>query len=188
MYFRQVFTRSKKYKSQSDEELLSLYKSNPDDEVWAELYERYMPLVYGACLHILRDKKKSEDAAMYLFESLPDYLLKYKIEQFRSWLFTVTRNHCYQLTKKEVRDLRTAYEFIQDAPVESETEQIRSTEYLPSCLESLKTEQQQCIELFYLQQKSYKEIVEITGFSLLQVKSYIQNGKRNLRLCIESKQ
>jgi len=181
--------RGNKYASSSDEEILKVYRHTQDVAAWAALYERYMHLVYGVCMNILRDKKKSEDASMYLFESLPELILRYKIEHFKSWLFTVTRNHCYLIEKKTIRERHTAYQFLSEANGEEteESNAVHAMDHLPSCLEILKNEQYQCVELFYLQQKSYQEIVEITGFSLNKVKSYIQNGKRNLRNCLESK-
>lgn len=190
LYFRKVFNlRGNKYASSSDEEILKVYRHTQDVAAWAALYERYMHLVYGVCMNILRDKKKSEDASMYLFESLPELILRYKIEHFKSWLFTVTRNHCYLIEKKTIRERHTAYQFLSEANGEEteESNAVHAMDHLPSCLEILKNEQYQCVELFYLQQKSYQEIVEITGFSLNKVKSYIQNGKRNLRNCLESK-
>ena len=51
-------------------------------------------------------------------------------------------------------------------------------------MELLNPEQKQTVELFYLQEKSYKEIVDQTGFSMNDVKSYIQNGKRNLKIML----
>jgi RNA polymerase sigma-70 factor (ECF subfamily) len=56
---------------------------------------------------------------------------------------------------------------------------------LEKCIETLGDEQKQCVKLFYLQEKCYKEITESTGFDMNKVKSYIQNGKRNLKICME---
>jgi len=53
---------------------------------------------------------------------------------------------------------------------------------LPNAISNLNTEQRLCINLFYLKEKCYEEISMQTGYSLKQVKSYIQNGKRNLKI------
>ena len=58
---------------------------------------------------------------------------------------------------------------------------------MATSLEELNPEQKQCLILFYLEKKSYQEISENTGFSLMQVKSYIQNGKRNLKILLDKK-
>jgi RNA polymerase sigma-70 factor (ECF subfamily) len=42
--------------------------------------------------------------------------------------------------------------------------------------------------LFYLEQKCYKDIADLTGYDLNKVKSAIQNGKRNLKICMERKE
>jgi RNA polymerase sigma-70 factor (ECF subfamily) len=60
-------------------------------------------------------------------------------------------------------------------------------EWMGQSLEELGKEQKLCVILFYLEKRSYQEIALTTGYTLMQVKSYIQNGKRNLRLSIEKK-
>jgi len=48
-------------------------------------------------------------------------------------------------------------------------------------------EQKLCVILFYLEKRSYQEIATSTQFTQMQVKSHIQNGKRNLKLLMEKK-
>ena len=59
--------------------------------------------------------------------------------------------------------------------------------YLKEGIGELKDEQRECIELFYLKECSYAEVASMTGFSLKEVKSHIQNGKRNLKNYITAK-
>lgn len=56
---------------------------------------------------------------------------------------------------------------------------------LEIALKELKADQKTCVELFYLKHMSYGDIVDVTGYDLKKVKSYIQNGKRNLKLKLE---
>ena len=53
---------------------------------------------------------------------------------------------------------------------------------LETALKTLNKEQKWCVELFYYKNKSYNEIIDITGYTANEVKSHIQNGKRNLKL------
>jgi RNA polymerase sigma factor (sigma-70 family) len=59
---------------------------------------------------------------------------------------------------------------------------------LNEALKSLAEKQRICVELFYLQEKSYNEVAEITGFTMNEVKSFIQNGKRNLKIYLTNAQ
>lgn len=186
------FQPRKKYKNYPDEELLKLFQENQANEIWEELYERYMPLVYGVCMNILRDKKSSEDTCMYLFELLPDFMIRYNITHFKSWLFTIARNHCYAKRKTSVAFKEIPAEQLEDSIPEEPTDYVEELfsvklEFLGDCLNSIKEEHRICIQLFYYEQKSYQEIADITHFTLKNVKSFIQNGKRNLKICIEKK-
>lgn len=157
-------------------------------KAWEELYLRFMPLVYGVCLKILKSEEKSEDTAMYLFQLLPDYFLRYQIKAFKPWLFTVAKNHCYTLIKKEKTEKENAFEFIvvENDVTDDEIISEKPLKELSHCLNKLNEDQKSCVELFYYEKKSYQEIMEIKGLSLSKVKSHIQNGKRNLKNCIES--
>ncbi len=174
----------------SDRELLTDYRQTGDLEKLGALYERYMPLVYGLCLKYFRDEEKSKDAVMQIFEQLITKLRIHQVDNFKSWLYTMTRNYC-------LMDLRASgkqeFTSLDEAVMESgdfvhlNMEELRETQLslMEQCLETLPEEQRICIEQFYLQQKSYREIAESTRFEISKVKSYIQNGKRNLKICIE---
>jgi RNA polymerase sigma-70 factor (ECF subfamily) len=140
----------------------------------------------------LYNEQEAQDAAMEIFESLNSKLLKFEIEYFKSWLFTTTRNHCLmQLRKKKVMDRIDNFEKIAELSVENEEVLHHNKEHteditrLKQHLSELKEDQRICVELMYLEGLSYKQIADKTGFELKRVKSFIQNGKRNLRLKME---
>ncbi|MEJ6981119.1 sigma-70 family RNA polymerase sigma factor [Pedobacter sp. P351] len=176
--------------SSGEAELLAEYRRNGNLETLGRLYERYMPLIFGLCLKYLKDEELSKDAVMQIFEELITKLKIHEVSNFKSWLYTLARNHC-------LMNLRSSnkHEFvnIDDYGVESlaflhqDTEQIKENELssMENCLQKLPDEQRLTIDLFYLQQKCYKEVSDATGFDLNKVKSYIQNGKRNLKICME---
>jgi RNA polymerase sigma factor (sigma-70 family) len=179
-----------KAKTDNDSELTAEYYRTGDMEVLGRLYEKYMPLVYGLCLKYYKDAELSKDAVMQIFEELVVKLLDHQVYNFKSWLYTYVRNYCLMDLRKKGK-----YDFVnlEDIVVENEPDSHLDIEDLhesqlslmEKCIEKLPDQQRTCVEQFYLQQKCYKEIVEITGFDLNKVKSYIQNGKRNLKICIE---
>ena len=173
----------------SNDDLLQLFIEGGDIAYFGELYRRYIPLLYGLCLKYLNDKEAAHDAVMDIYSNLPEKVIHYEIKNFNSWLYSVAKNHCLQVQRK---DKQTIFVKIEDAYVENEDfftqidkaqtqEEISALEY---CITTLNEEQQRSIQLFFYEEKSYLDIVEITGFELSKVKSYIQNGKRNLKTCI----
>jgi RNA polymerase sigma factor (sigma-70 family) len=175
---------------QADDELIVQFKKHSDMKVLAELYDPYMSMVYGVCLKYLKDREESKDAVMHIFEKLVTALQTHEVTHFKSWLYVLARNHC-------LMHLRSAKnkKFHELSEVHMETIELRHPEGEPEfelhlgklekCIEELGMEQRECVQLFYLQQKCYKEITQITGFDDNKVKSYIQNGKRNLKICME---
>ena len=175
-----------------EQKLLKSYRETGNLQLLGKLYEPYMPLVYGLCFKYYKEATKSEDAVMQIFEALITKLRSHEVTHFKSWLYTLARNHC-------LMDLRTANRIntvdIDDHLMESDTVlhqnnskgviQEEQLTLMESCLETLNTEQQTCVRLFYLEQKCYKDVADITGYDLSKVKSYIQNGKRNLKICME---
>jgi RNA polymerase sigma factor (sigma-70 family) len=171
----------------SDIELIALYKRSHDKQLVGELYKRYAHLVLGMCIHYFKDKDTAKDIVIQIFEKLFDELKKREVENFRAWLTFVVRNHCISEIRKlqtlqsreqeYEKDLKTGLSITEDGP---ETE--KQIEQLESALNELNPLQKKCIELFYYKNMSYAQIVDITGYSINEVKSYIQNGKRNLKL------
>jgi RNA polymerase sigma-70 factor (ECF subfamily) len=184
--------------SYTDTELLRLYKESGELAHWGELYARYTSLVYGVCLKYLKDRDEAKDAMMQLFEKLVVTLLNHDVENFKSWLYVTARNHCLmhlraQKVKPSFRGLTEGKQEFSPELVENqfllhldgEPEMEQNLSKLEKCIDQLANDQQQCVRLFYLQEKCYKEITGLTGFDLNKVKSYIQNGKRNLKICME---
>ena len=181
---------SKNHKTLDDLELIRLYKESGDLKLLGELYNRYMSLVYGVCLKYLKDRDESRDAVMQIFEKLIQSLKTHEVEHFKSWLYVTARNYCLmQLRASKGKIFEEISPFIMESDsllhLEDEPAKEANLSKLEKCMEELGDEQKQCVKLFYLQEKCYKDITESTGFDLGKVKSYIQNGKRNLKLCME---
>jgi RNA polymerase sigma factor (sigma-70 family) len=171
----------------TDERLLQEYKQTADLTMLAKLYERYMHLVYGVCLKYLHEEELSKDAVMQIFEELIQKSRKHDIKQFKPWLYVLSRNFCLMQIrsgkKMRTESLPDFMEFTDDAHLDTGKEEELVS--LERCREKLPPPQKVSIQLFYMDQKCYKEIVDETGYSMNEVKSYIQNGKRNLKICLE---
>jgi len=178
-------------KQLSDLDLVAGYKSTLDNSYIAEIYERYTHLVYGVCMKYFRDVDESKDAVMQIFEKLLTDLVKHEINQFKSWLHTVAKNHCLMQLRSRKAIFEKNEELKKDYPIvmendfvlhlDNENDTETKLKHLDDGIKDLNDEQRICIELFYLQEKCYQEVAEMTGYTLNQVKSYIQNGKRNLK-------
>jgi len=156
------------------------------------LFDRYVDLVYGVCLKYLKDREESKDAVMQIFEKIIEELRHREVQNFKSWLYVVTKNFCLMAlrNKKSTVDITEITEKNQSFLVESSgqmhpIDEALHSKTLKKCLEELPDEQKQCLELFYYKEKCYKEISEITNYEMNRVKSYLQNGKRNLKNCME---
>lgn len=184
-----------KYNEYSDNELITEYKNTRNNVFVGILYKRYAHLVLGLSLKYLKDKDEAQDAVMQIFEKLLSDLLKHHIEYFKSWLYTFSKNHCLMMLRSKQSRQNKADEMELHADLFMETsdnlhlnaggEKEEQYVALENAILNLSKEQKICVELFYLKQKSYQEITEITGYSLNEVKSYIQNGKRNLKIKLE---
>jgi len=173
----------------TDEELLRSYISSSNQEELGQLYTRYIPLVYGLCLKYLHHQQDAEDAVMHIYEELIEKCAKHEILNFKNWLYTVAKNHCLQLIRRTNPQF---FEEISDQIVESdsllhlldESEDKEKEQALSMCMNLLPKEQRKCIKSFFFEESSYADIVLMTGYTLNKVKSYIQNGKRNLKNCM----
>jgi len=177
----------------NEKDLLQQYKMSGELELLGKLFAPYMSLLYAVCYKYLQDSEKSQDAVMQIFESLISKLRLHEVENFKNWLYIFTKNHCLMLLRKDKRaPLVESIHLTQGFELPLETEEDvawteENFERLESCLLALNPEQQLCVRLFYLEQKCYKAISEQTGFEINKVKSFIQNGKRNLRICMKGK-
>ena len=182
------FTRTIHPDEAGDEALVSRYKTSGNLDLLGSLYQKYVPLVYGVCLKYLKDEETSKDAVMGIFEELVAKVRQHEVKQFRGWLYVLTRNYCLMQLRQEKKRDEVPVDEVMEIDIISHHDTKYSEEYLKileRCMQKLPANQQQSVSLFYLNEKCYKEIAETTGFTLNEVKSYIQNGKRNLKICIE---
>jgi RNA polymerase sigma-70 factor (ECF subfamily) len=175
----------------SDEDLVTLFVAGGDAGVLGRLYTRHLRLVYGLCLKYLGSKADAEDAAMEIFEELVDKLPAHRVRNFKTWLWSVARNHCLQRLRREKRVARVDFDdrFMESPPLlhllnESSTDEAALVA-LQRCMGKLPERQREAVIMFFMERRSYAEIAEATLGDLKGVKSYIQNGKRNLRICLE---
>ena len=188
---RRLFT---KRSDLSDEALLTRYQGSGDLEVLSQLYGRYAELVYGVCLKYLQDEPAAEDAVMAIFEELVNKARKHDIQNFRSWLYVLAKNYCLMQLRKEKRNPTINYEPGRMHSIDPRHHSMEASEdngrevHLRECLHQLSDAQKRCITLFYYQGHTYKEIAELLPERLGKVRSHIQNGRRNLRICMEEKE
>lgn len=190
-----LFFQSNNLKKYTDLELIERYKETANNQYIGELFTRYTAFVLGISLKYFKDEERSKDITMQIFEKLLVDLMLHSIQNFRAWLHQVTRNFCLMELRKEQSLLKKTTElehhsvfFMESSTfihLPNEDEKEKNLSQLNTCIHQLKSEQKQCIELFFIQEKCYQEIVELTNYTLNNVKSYIQNGKRNLKLCME---
>jgi len=186
-----------KNKEKSDDQLLSDFKKKGDIDILGLLFERYMHLVYGVCLKYLKNKEDAQDAVTDIFEKLGKELLTKSVDNFKPWLYVVSKNHCLMQLRSQQTQLRKEKEFEKNEqsvmesdvllhPDNNDWEPEEMDKRLQNCLNKLRDHQRACIELFFFKELCYREISANLKLDVKKVKSYIQNGKRNLKICIES--
>ncbi len=176
-----------------EKQLLQYYKETGSLDALGKLYAPYMSLLYGVCYKYLQDAEQSQDAVMQIFDELINKLRVYEVDNFKSWVYVYARNFCLmqlrknkQITKVDIEEnLYESEKMLNDDDEKKWGE--HDFEKLESCIAGLNQEQELCIRMFYLEQKCYKDIAEQTGHDIAKVKSYIQNGRRNLKICMEKK-
>lgn len=174
----------------SDEQLLAAYVQHGDADALGKLYERYMPMVYGVCLKIMKDQGKAEDAVIAIYEELTTKAKAHEIGSFRGWLYVLARNHCLMEWRKKQRrptDHHAPEDMVRYDAVEAafEYELPTNSDPLAKCLETLGELQRNCVQWFYYEDYSYKSIADMIQEDVGKVRSYIQNGRRNLKICLE---
>jgi len=173
-----------------DKELVNLFRTSGEMEALAVLFQRYMDLLYGVCLKYLKQPEAAKDAVMQIFEELVAKLPKHEVDNFKSWLYTLAKNYCL-MQLRTPKNLKTTEFKVESMQLEEEAHlngiQLKeeNLQKLERCLQTLSTEQKKAVELFYLQNKCYKEIADVTGIEWNKVRSFIQNGRRNLKICME---
>ena len=179
--------RLKQHDQRKDEELLQLFQKNNNQELIGILMNRHIHKVYGVCLNYLKNQSDAEDAVMDILEQLPQKASAYDIKHFGAWLFNVSRNHCIKILKQKAKARTELLDeinedfFVESSPENTLSIEDRRIEILSDAINLLKEGQKQCIILFFLEQKSYREIEVMTPYTAKEIKSHIQNGKRNLK-------
>ncbi len=189
-----IFRFKKNIAQLSDNELLEKYRSEREQKYIGELFSRYYELTYLVCLKYLKDTDTAKDATMDIFEKLFDTLLNTSVGNFKNWLYSVAKNHSLMVLRKQniTVDI-TEIDFSEKSFMENDvkfdllSENEKNSVNLKEKLAKLKEPQRKCLTMFYFEKKSYKVIANETSYSIKQVKSYIQNGKRNLKNLLENK-
>jgi len=176
----------------TDQELLDRWYSDRNNEWLGILLQRYTLLLFGVCMKYIKQEDEARDCVQQIFVKVITELAKYRVEYFKSWIYTIARNHCLmKLRDQHGRAAELSESMLaawDDEPGNNSHQQKEQLlEWMGDSLEELGKEQKLCVTLFYLDKRSYQEIASSTGFTLMQVKSHIQNGKRNLKLLMEKK-
>jgi len=179
-----------------DEDLLASYSSQRDQRFLAELFSRYTHMVYGVCMKYLQNREDSKDAVMNIYEKLTGEVLKHEINSFGSWLYVLSKNYCLMQIRAGKTRNKHQKTWEKDQVIFMESESMlhpidenndKNEKALTECIEKLKQEQKDCIRLFYFNNKCYNEIASLLNIDEKSVKSNLQNGKRNLKICLEGK-
>lgn len=185
---------SHKHSDLSDEKLLQQFRDSGDLDLLGSLYARYMHLVYGVCLKYLAKREDAQDAVMQVFEKLIVEIPRHEVENFKSWLFVMSKNHCFMELRSRKSATRREEAIKHDPSFMESGEELHPIDRedgalgtaLEDCIEKLKNEQKSCIRLFYYEKLSYRDIASQLKLDEKKVKSHIQNAKRNLKICLEA--
>ena len=170
-----------------DKELLNKFYDDGNNYWLGIILQRYTLLLFGVCMKYLKDEEEAKDAVQQIFLKVINELHKYKVDYFKSWIYMIAKNHCLM----KLRGNKNLSVELNEKTIPAEEGQIDKTDLIEKetllakmqqAIKQLNPEQRECVNLFYLQKKSYSEVSEITGFTMLQVKSHLQNGKRKLKL------
>ena len=176
--------------------MLDQFRQSGDLEILGILYKRYLHLIYGVCLRYFDDREEAKDGVMQIFEKLITEITVHQIQKFKSWLYVLTKNYCLmEIRSGKTRERRmeqwiSEQEYsveLQDNLHPLDKEEVVQDAALRECIERLENEQKSCIQLFYFEDKSYREIADLLALEEKKVKSYLQNGKRNLKICLEKR-
>ncbi|MEO6404481.1 MAG: sigma-70 family RNA polymerase sigma factor [Ferruginibacter sp.] len=182
-----------RYHHIEDKELLNRFYNDRNNEWLGVLLERYTLLLFGVCMKYLKNEENAKDSVQHVFLKVINELHKYKVEYFKSWLYMVTKNHCLmQLRDKGKYSIEINENMVSSVADEDAKKDVLEKEFslekMEKAMQQLNEEQQLCVTLFYLEKKSYQEVSSETGYNIMQVKSHIQNGKRNLKIQMQKMQ
>jgi RNA polymerase sigma factor (sigma-70 family) len=188
----------KKHRPQTEADLLKEYRQTGDLSILGKLYEPQMEMVFAIAMKYFKDEDDAKDTVMQIFEELIPKLRQHEVENFKAWLGMVARNFCLMALRKKNLIVADGEIFTDEDSSENHFMEFSTTEHLnddfdveqnltklEDCLKTLNSEQKQSVELFFMQEKTYQEVAQLTGFEINKVKSYLQNGKRNLKICMD---
>jgi len=187
------YIKRRKQASATDADLLERFRQEGAEDALVSLFERYLELIYGLCLKYLSEEAKAQDAVMDIYLALRKKVPEHQIGHFKNWLFTFVRNHCLMELRRQKKEPATFSSELMQLPavwhpIEANCDKEKQLRALEDCLEGLVPPQKACVHLFYYQGLSYKDIAEQRAEPVGKVRSYIQNGRRNLRNCMEQKE
>ena len=175
----------------SESELIRQYQESGDQEILGQLFLPYMELLYGVCLKYLKNVNKAQDAVMDVYEHVSKKLKTHDVKAFRPWLYVVTKNHCMEKMRKQQRDMqkkKVAHDVYLETVYHPDDEDKEGRhKRMEICMDQLNEEQKACIEAFYYKSMTYEQIAETSSLKWSTVRSHIQNGRRNLKKCIDNK-
>jgi len=178
----------------TDSELVAAFKQSGELNYLSILYQRYMELVFGVCLKYFKDTERCKDAVMDIYEELNVKLKNHEVDNFKGWLHVVARNHCLMKLRSpkniKTTEFNPAFMHLEENMhlKDEQLEKEQNLKQLEDCMGTLPEEQRKSIDLFFQHDKCYNEIAAITGYDWNKIRSYIQNGKRNLKICMEAKE
>lgn len=184
-----MFGWFKKYEKLLDRDLIALFKAKDDMNALGVLFSRYSHLVAAIAIGILKDEHKAKDVVQEIFEVVVKDLKKHDVKNFNAWIYSVTKFHCFKVKKLAIvssDNLEIEDEHDEDEVFEYELQLQKRVELLGKAMNEIKPNHKQCVELFYMKGYSYKEVANETGYTMNEVKSFIQNGKRNLKLIMNT--
>lgn len=181
---------AKDYTHIEDATLIERFRSDGDTTWLGIALERYTLILFGVCMKYLKEEEQAKDAVQQVFLKALSEIPKYEIDNLGGWLYQVARNHCLSwLRSKKDYASEEPLKYIpqpEEVPLSLLLEKERNIDKMREALMEIKEDQRICVASFYLDKKSYAQISEETGLDIKQVKSNIQNGKRNLRLKLEA--
>jgi RNA polymerase sigma-70 factor (ECF subfamily) len=181
------------YKNIEDRQLLERFYNDRNNEWLGILMQRYTMLLLGVCMKYLKNEEEAKDGVQQVFLKAIGEMQKYKVEYFKSWIYMVAKNHCLMKLRDKGKYTSEINERVMATPDETEAlknhiEKDRALTNMAAALQQLNNDQRRCVTLFYLEKRSYQDITDSTGLSMMKVKSHIQNGKRNLKIALERMQ
>jgi len=154
-----------------------------------QLVERYQYFVFTIAFKILRSREEAEEAAQDVFVKVYKTLNSYEQKsKFSTWLYTVTYRTAIDVARKKqllTDSIDDDAHFLQiedaeDNPLQEVQHGDLQTQ-LQFVINQLRPDDAALITLFYLNEKTVKEISEITGLTETNIKTKLHRTREALR-------